>query len=49
MATSVNRKVKITIDGKEMDNTIKSLRAEMQKLKNEQAKMTIGTDEYLHK
>lgn len=48
MAESYNRRVNlyININGKEVKNDIKSIKAEMQHLVNAQAKMTIGSQEY---
>ncbi len=46
MATSYNRRINLYINGKEVKNDIKSIRAEMNKLTNEQARMTIGSREY---
>lgn len=47
MAGSLNKKINIYINGKEVQNTIKSLTAEMKKLKAEQAKLPIGSDQYI--
>lgn len=47
MANSVNKRVNIYINGVEVENNIKGVRAEMAKLVNEQNKMTIGSDEYV--
>ena len=47
MAGSLNKKINIYINGKEVQNTIKSLTAEMKKLKAEQAQLPIGSDEYI--
>lgn len=44
---TVNRRVNLYINGKEAGNDIKSVKAEMQKLVNEQVRMTRGSDEYL--
>lgn len=41
------RGISIYIDGKEVSNSVKGIRAEMLKLSNEQSKMTIGSDEYV--
>lgn len=46
MAHSINRKVTIYVNGKEVENTIKSLRAELRKLENQQKNCTIGSEEY---
>lgn len=47
MAKTLNRKVTIYIDGKEVKSTLASLEAEMRKLKAEQKNMTIGSEEYI--
>ena len=47
MATSYNRRINLFINGKEISNDIRSIRAEMTKLVNEQARMTIGSQEYI--
>ncbi len=47
MATSYNRRINLFINGKEVSNDIRSIRAEMTKLVNEQARMTIGSQEYI--
>lgn len=46
MAGSYSRNITIYINGKEVENNIKSIRGEMKRLINEQAKMTRGSDEY---
>lgn len=48
MAQSYDRRINlyINIDGKEVNNNVKSIRAEMQKLVNAQKMMTIGSQEY---
>lgn len=46
MAKDINRKVTIYVNGKEVENTIKSLRAELRKLENAQKDCIIGSDEY---
>ncbi len=46
---TINKRVNIYINGREVTNDIKSIRAEMQKAVNEQAKMTIGSEEYIQK
>ncbi len=48
MATSYDRRVNlyINIDGKEVENKAKVIRAEMAKIVNAQANMTIGSKEY---
>ena len=43
----LNKKINIYINGKEVKNTIKDLTAEMKKLRAEQAKLPIGSDEYI--
>ena len=47
MAGSLNKKINIYINGKEVQNTIKSLTAEIKKLRAEQAKLPIGSDQYI--
>lgn len=47
MAKTLNRKVTIYIDGKEVKSTLASLEAEMRKLKAQQKNMTIGSEEYI--
>ncbi|MEI7526592.1 MAG: phage tail tape measure protein [Mariniphaga sp.] len=47
MATSYDRRISFYINGKEISNDIKSIRAEMTKLINEQARMKIGSQEYM--
>lgn len=47
MAKDISRKVTIYINDKEVDNTLKSLRAELARLRNAQAKATIGSEEYI--
>ena len=47
MAKTLNRKVAIYIDGKEVKSTLASLEAEMRKLKAQQKNMTIGSEEYI--
>jgi len=47
MATSYNRRINLFINGKEVSNDIRSIRAEMTKLVNEQARMIIGSQEYI--
>ncbi len=49
MAKNINRKVTIYINGKEVENTIDSVRKEVRKLRAEQAKCTIGSEEYIEK
>lgn len=47
--STINKRVNIYINGREVTNDIKSIRAEMQKAVNQQAKMTIGSEEYIQK
>jgi len=47
MATSYNRQINLYINGTQVSNDLKSIRAEMARLVNEQARMTIGSDEYI--
>ena len=47
MAKSVNRRVNIYINGKEVETNVKNIRSEMAKLINEQNKMVIGSDKYV--
>lgn len=47
MATSYNRRINLYINGKEVRNDIASIKGEMNKLINEQARMTIGSKEYV--
>ena len=47
MAKNINRKVTIYINGKEVSNTIQSLRSELKKLENQQKRATIGSEEYI--
>ena len=49
MAKNINRKVTIYINGKEIENTIKSIRAEIVKLEREQKMLPIGSEEYKKK
>ena len=49
MAKNINRKVTIYINGKEVENNIESIRKEVRKLRAEQAKCTIGSEEYIEK
>jgi TP901 family phage tail tape measure protein len=46
-SNTTNRRVNLYINGKEAATNIKEVRAEMQKLVNEQARMKIGSDEYI--
>lgn len=47
MAKNINRKVTIYINGKEVESTIKSLEAELAKLRNVQRSATLGSKEYV--
>ena len=47
MAKLSTRRINIYINGKEVESTVKGIRAEMNKLVNEQNKMIIGSDEYI--
>lgn len=47
MAKSSTRRVNIYINGKEVETSIKEVRKEMNRLINEQNRMTIGSDEYV--
>lgn len=47
MAKDINRKVTIYVNGKEVENTIQSLRAEIKKLENAQKKAILGSEEYI--
>jgi len=47
MASSYNRQINLYINGTQVSNDLKSIRAEMARLVNEQARMTIGSDEYI--
>lgn len=47
MASTYNRRINLYINGKEVSNDIKSVQAAMNKLRNEQRMMTIGSDEYV--
>ena len=50
MAEKITRRgISIFIDGKEVENSVKSIRAEMAKLRNEQAKTIVGSEEYVKK
>lgn len=49
MAKDLSRQVTIYVNGKEINNTIASIRAEMKKLEREQKHLVIGSDEYLKK
>ncbi len=47
MAKVLSRKVTIYVDGKEVESTLKSLQAELNKLRNKQRTATIGSEEYV--
>lgn len=47
MAKNINRKVTIYVNGKEVQNTIGSIRSELKKLENQQRKATLGSEEYI--
>jgi len=47
MAKDINRKVTIYVNGKEVENTIQSIRAEIKKLENAQKKAVLGSGEYI--
>lgn len=47
MAKVLSRKVTIYINGKEVENTIKSLEAEAAKLRAQQRNLVIGSEEYI--
>ena len=47
MASSYNRRINLFINGQQVSNDVRSIRAEMQKLVNEQARMTLGSQEYI--
>jgi len=47
MASSYNRQINLYINGQQVSNDVRSIRAEMTKLVNEQARMTIGSQEYI--
>ncbi len=47
MAGSYTRRIQLYINGKEVNNDIRSIKNEMNKLINEQARMTRGSKEYL--
>ena len=46
---TVNRTVRLYIDGQEVENSAKSLQAELRRLRAEQNKMTIGSEAYINK
>ncbi|MDR0207483.1 MAG: phage tail tape measure protein, partial [Bacteroidales bacterium] len=47
MAKSSTRRINIYINGKEVEATVKGIRAEMNRLINEQNRMVIGSQEYI--
>ena len=47
MAKSSTRRVILNINGKEVEASVKQIRAEMNILINEQNRMVIGSDEYI--
>ena len=47
MATSYNRRINLYINGQQVTNDIASIRSEMNKTINAQARMTIGSKEYI--
>ena len=47
MASNYTRRINLYINGKEVKNDIASIRSEMQKLVNQQARITIGSKEYV--
>lgn len=49
MAQSYDRRINlyINVDGKDIQNNVQSIRGELQKLVNQQNKMTIGSEEYI--
>ena len=49
MTKNINRKVTIYINGREVENTLQSIRNEVVKLEREQRKLPIGSEEYLKK
>jgi len=44
---SYDRRITLYINGQQVSNDVRSIRAEMTRLINEQARMTIGSDEYI--
>ena len=46
-SNTTNKRVNLYINGKEAANSIKEVKAEMQKLVNEQARLKLGSDEYI--
>lgn len=49
MAKNINRKVTIYINGREVQNTLSSIRNEIIKLEREQARLPIDSEEYIKK
>lgn len=47
MAKTLSRKVTIYVNGKEVENTLKSLGEEMRKLERQQKTLPIGSEEYV--
>jgi TP901 family phage tail tape measure protein len=47
MSASYDRRINLFINGQAITNDVKSIRAEMMKLVNEQARMTLGSKQYL--
>ncbi len=47
MASSYNRRINLFINGQQVSNDVRSIRAEMQRLVNEQARMTLGSQQYI--
>lgn len=47
MAKVLSRTVSIYVDGKQVESTIESLQDNLNKLRNRQKKLTIGTEEYI--
>ena len=47
MANTYDRRINLYINGQQVANDVKSIKAEMTKLVNEQARMTIGSKEYV--
>lgn len=49
MAKALSRTVSIYINGQEVQASLQQIKAEIKKLQNEQAKLPIGTEEYIQK
>ncbi|MDD4847602.1 MAG: hypothetical protein PHR53_02410 [Bacteroidales bacterium] len=47
MAKSINKAIHVSINGQEVENNIKNIRASVAQLINQQNKMTIGSKEYI--